>query len=557
MKKLLYLFIFTFLSSNLLAQTLPVGTPLLEEYYQIAHLNGELDSTISFTVRPLSLSAAKNIFNPEDEQASWLKWDGVKTFAHGKGKLQILPFSWQSQYNSHHPYGWNDGSMIPAKGYQTQVSAGIYAQWGPLSVQLRPELVWAANKEFEGFNTEHADITWWWYYWRLLNLIDLPERFGDEIYRKASWGQSSIRLNFDPISIGLSNENLWWGPGKRNSLIMSNNAPGFKHLTLNTIRPIKTPIGSLEGQIVAGRLESSGFLPPEPNRIAFGFPLYWPKTEDWRYLSGFTLTYQPKWVPGLFLGITRVFQMYHNDMDGRLDDYIPFFQAFQKSNTSEGEKERDQLASVFAKYLLKESKAEIYFEFGRNDHSMNLRDFLMEPEHSRAYMVGFSKLFTLPKKDEFILANLEFTQLSQANSSLIRDAGAWYVHVPVRQGYTHQGKVIGAGIGPGSNLQSMSLSWHRGLKNLGLQFERYVHNNDFYFDAFAHSGDYRKRWVDLSMAATAGWNYKNLLINAKFSTIRSLNYQYWLIDRPWEHTFLQSGQDLFNFQGQLGLTYRF
>jgi hypothetical protein len=48
-------------------------------------------------------------------------------------------------------------------------------------------------------------------------------------FNKAFWGQSSIRLTFGPASIGLSNENIWWGPGIRNSLIMSNNAPGFKH----------------------------------------------------------------------------------------------------------------------------------------------------------------------------------------------------------------------------------------------------------------------------------------------------------------------------------------
>jgi len=38
---------------------------------------------------------------------------------------------------------------------------------------------------------------------------------------------------------------------------MSNTASGFKHISLNTSRPINTPIGSFETQIVAGVLKSS------------------------------------------------------------------------------------------------------------------------------------------------------------------------------------------------------------------------------------------------------------------------------------------------------------
>jgi hypothetical protein len=51
-------------------------------------------------------------------------------------KINLLPVSWTQQYNSHHPFGWNDGVMIPAKGYQTMISAGVYAKVGPLSVRV-------------------------------------------------------------------------------------------------------------------------------------------------------------------------------------------------------------------------------------------------------------------------------------------------------------------------------------------------------------------------------------------------------------------------------------
>ncbi|WP_216072810.1 capsule assembly Wzi family protein, partial [Acinetobacter baumannii] len=65
-------------------------------------------------------------------------------------------------------------------------------------------------------------------------------------YLRVLPGQSSIRLSTGPVSLGISTENLWWGPGCFNALLMSNNAPGFLHLTFNTTRPVKTPIGSFE-----------------------------------------------------------------------------------------------------------------------------------------------------------------------------------------------------------------------------------------------------------------------------------------------------------------------
>lgn len=536
--------------------------PVLEEYIRRSQLNGELDSTISFTVRPLfTVSQAPAVKQVSDSalasESRWFSWNGLKFLHNGRDKIRLLPVTWEQNYTSRHPYGWNDGSMIPARGYQYRVSGGVFAKYGPLSIQLRPEFVRSQNKAFEGFNTEHADIIWNYFYGLYLNQSDIPERFGEGSYTKATWGQSSIRVSFEPISLGISSENLWWGPGRRSSLLMSNNAAGFKHLSLNTTRPVRTLLGSFEGQIIAGRLDNSDFLPSEPNRVAYGKFLYLPKRDDWRYFSGIILTYQPKWTPGLFLGFSRAFQMYGKDVQRKVGDYLPFLQPFQKKNTNEYFRERDQLVSIFSRYLLRESKAEIYFEYGFNDHSEDLRDFLLDPEHSRAYIIGFSKLLPLSRKNEFINANLEVTQLSQGASSLLRDAGAWYVHGQVRQGYTNKGQVLGAGIGPGSNLQSFSVSWNKKLKGIGLQFERLVHNNDFYNTAWAHNKDFRKRWVDLSASTNVEWDYKNLLINARASVIRSLNYQYWLVDRPWEGIYFQSGQDVFNFQGQLGITYRF
>jgi hypothetical protein len=541
-------------------QSIPVGSIALEDYYRRQQLLGNLDSTVSFTVRPLIPSRSfqiKEAVYPDstEERHNLMNVESQFTSGDGKFKAQFLSLNLQTQYNSHHPYGWNDGAMIPAKGLQTLISAGIYAEYGPLTIQFMPELVFAANSAFDTFNKNHYDIITARYY-DFYNNIDLPARFGKSAYNKAYWGQSSIRLNYESLSFGLSTENLWWGPGMRNSLLMSNNAPGFKHLTLNTRKPIKTPVGSFEGQIIAARVENSGFGVLEPERDHFSNPLYLAKRDDWRYLAGLVLTWQPKWVPGLFLGLTRSSQNYSKDLN-KFGEYLPFFSSKKQNNADEAISKRDQRNSYFMRWLWPEEHAEIYFEYGRNNYSGDGKDLMLEPAVSRAYVFGLRKLFPFgSRKDESLMFNIEVTQMQETDLDKVKAAKGWYTSSHIRHGYTNRGEVLGAGIGPGANLQSLEVSWVKGLKRLGLQFERYVHNNDFYYYAYYDSKDWRRHWTDLSLAAVGEWNYKNLIFNAKLQGINSLNYQWYLKQEAGE-PYTRPGVDAFNLQVQAGLTYRF
>ena len=539
---------------QLYAQTIPVGFPVIEDYYRRAQLLGQIDSSISFTSRPFfPIDALKidNSFDPDKtlKDNRWTDFDGIYRLGKKKVTVKLLPITIFQQFNSDHAAGINDGIMIPARGYQTLISAGVFLKYGPLSIQLRPELVYAENKAevkkvFDGIPyNSHIDSLYSNYNYTYG--IDLPDRYGDKPFQKMALGQSNIRLTFGSVSIGVSNENLWWGPGMQNSLLMTNNAPGFKHLTLNTVKPIRTPIGSFEGQIIAGRLESSGFSSVIPN--------------NWRYLNGIVLSYQPRWVSGLFLGITRCFQSYGNNMGKTIGDYLPIFIPVGKKSGGGANidpHDRDQLASLFMRWIWVKGHGEIYFEYGREDHAWNLRDLMMEPTSSAAYILGMRKLIPLTKnKNEYIQVNLELTQLEMDNITINRLGGPWYTHTPIIQGYTNYSQVIGAGIGPGSNLQTFNISWNKNLKSIGLQFERFVHNNDFFQ---ANIKDIRSNWVDLSGAILSEWTYKNLVLNMKLEFIRSKNYKWQYMPIPsnsldyWNKT-----HDVFNFHGQLGVTYRF
>lgn len=522
-----------FFSFKSYCQTISVSDNLMQDHYRVSQLAGDMDSNVSLNLRPISYSLVKSPSG--GQEFSLLPKDIIKK--SDLFQVKILPITFNQQYNSSNSYGWNDGLMIPAKGYQNYISAGFFVKAGPLTIQAQPEFVYASNPEYLVGNDKVASDRYSSYISLNNYGADLPAYYETENFTKLGVGQSSIRLNFGPASLGISSENLWWGPGRRTALIMSNNARGFRYITLNTSHPIITPIGALEGQIIAGRLENSNSS------------LNLNKKQDWRYLSGMIFNYQPKWVPGLSVGLTRVFQIYNTDING-LNDYVPLFQPFEKKRSEEDGKRRDQLTSVFAKYIFKEAHAEVYAEFARNDHSFNVRDFLQEPQHSRAYLFGFQKLISAFEVDENFLISAEVTRLSQPLNRSLRSAGTWYVH-DINQGYTNGGEVLGAGTGPGGNLQNFEFSWLKGLKKIGIQIERFEHNRDYYQEILDPGDNYKEQWVDLSAGVLVNWNFKNLMGRSKIAGVQSLNYlwQTGIDDLPQRNQF--------NLHANIGLFYYF
>lgn len=539
------------------AQSLSVGSGATEDYFRRAQLQGKVDTNVSFTIRPLFPASYKFLDNQADTGLNGFNWMGVHNYYNDAGiKVATLPIGIQTQFNAHHPYGWNDGPMIPAKGFQTMVSFGFFAEYGPLTIQIKPEVVVAQNATFDTFNKNQYDAIFARYY-DIYNNIDLPVRFGTQSYSKFFAGQSSIRLNYRAWSVGLSTENLWWGPGIRNSLLMSNSAPGFPHVTLNTLRPVKTAIGSFEGQLIAGRLSNSGYAPLVPDHTYFGTDLYVLKPDYWRYLSGIILTWQPKWVPGLFLGYDQSAQMYGKDLGG-LKSYLPLFSSVKSTVSPDNQiNKKDELSSMFARWIWLQEHAEIYFEYGHYNNADDLYQTLLDPGKTRAYIFGVRKL--LPFKnlpDQNIMVNFELTQLQGTSVGNVTAGKEWYVSQGVRQGYTNQGQMLGAGIGPGGNLQSLDVSWVKGLKRLGLQIERYAHDNDFYYYAFYDSKNYSQHWVDMSLAFSGEWDYKSFIFNARLAGIQSLDYQ-WAVTQNGDDITFSHQLHQFNLQLQAGFTYRF
>lgn len=459
------------------------------------------------------------------------------------GKWELLPMRLMSQFNTNHPFGWNRAGFMQAKGLQTQLSGGVYAEWGIFSAQIKPEYTYSANPQYEYGNGYGAAI------------------YNQNIQRIRA-GQSSFRLNYKVLSVGISSENLWWGPGIYNSLLMSNNAPGFWHLTFNSRKPLKTPIGDFEWQLIGGKLveDTSALLeiknlttnyynPQNYGGLGNSGP-YDPK-QKWRYLSGLTINWHPKWVEGLFIGINRVGYSYIDNIDSSglpfMKKYFPvLFGAFRQNypygnDTASHPVRYKQIVSANFRWLFPKSHFEVYGEYGAHDNTYNLRDLTINVQHASAYTIGFKKLYPL-QKTFWLDIGAELTNLAQSTNYLTRLAGYWYQY---QGGYTNQNRIIGAGVGSGNNVFTWQTSVMRGYDKIGFSFQQVKFDpvpadpglplttlglRDFYWKDYVfgiHAQKKYKRFLAyLQIQAASVKNYRWVEGNNTFNLIAFLDVQY-------------------------------
>ncbi|MDH5609819.1 MAG: hypothetical protein OEY56_10090, partial [Cyclobacteriaceae bacterium] len=158
------------------SQTISMGMPVIEDFARREQLKGNLDLSYSFSLRPIVNTNITHFGSASIDSIPW----SLPILSEKRDwlKLSLLPIQSRYIYNSHHPYGSNDGAMIRARGVQSLLSGGLDGKIGPLSFQFRPEWVIAQNKNYEGFPETYSPNVWRIYYSSILNRIDLPEQMG-------------------------------------------------------------------------------------------------------------------------------------------------------------------------------------------------------------------------------------------------------------------------------------------------------------------------------------------------------------------------------------------
>jgi hypothetical protein len=289
--------------------------------------------------------------------------------------------------------------------------------------------------------------------------------------RRLRPGQSSILADVGVVTVGFSTENEWWGPGIDNALVLSNNAPGFPHLLIRSAHPISTRLGNLDFRWLVGGLTASAFFDTATVR---------PK----RSIAAAAIAIRPRGMENLSIGLARsVFvessgwgQNFVRWLDIFRDTGHPNLGAPYDSTLRPGG--REQLYSAFARWALPASGAEIYGEWGRLDFPRGFRDLLVQPNRGQAYTLGLQWTRPVRPQGSTLHFRIENTSLEQSLALRNKFAGVWYTSRRVLEGYTNEGQVIGAAVGPGSSGQTLELNYLLPAGFFGLEVGRSRYNED-------------------------------------------------------------------------------
>ena len=243
-----------------------------------------------------------------------------------------------------------------------------------------------------------------------------------------------------------------------------------------------------------------------------------------RYFNGLAISYQPAFMKNVSFGITRSFQNYsNNNIKVFIPKYLPVVSSFFGSAYNDTIN-RDQLLSFNTRWIFPKNHAEVYFEFGYNDAKDNFRDLMVDMSHSSGYIFGFKKLSYLNNMD-YIDFGTEVTRMAQTPSFLMRNAGNFYEHGRVVEGYTNQNQIMGAGSGFGNNMQTANISWNRAWNKFGIIFNHISQNpTQIVTSDIANLGIRTIKWDDYSFGIQTRYRYRNILFSANLEYVNSKNY---------------------------------
>ena len=477
----------------------------------------------------------------------------------GKGlMLKFNPLIYQVQSNTKIPVNHTSNFLIPNVGMQEVFSWGLNLNAGSiLEINFQPVRYETENLPFGQYPSYSKEWVWYYYF---LNRIDQPLRFSDKPIRQDYLGQSYISLRAGKLTLALSNENKWWGPSSFNPLVLGSNAPGFAHLSLRSNRPIQTKLGTFSFEMIAGLLENSGVAPPDTNRVNIynGQRLYVPKLNKQRYATGLIYSFQPRGIPGLTLGLTKL-AMTYRDETNRTFDLLPISGFFgDRISALERENKKASMGSWFLRYHMPKSLAEVYVEYGRGDQSLHVWNIIQEDAYTRGFTAGLKKSIPFKKRPgHYLQFGTELTNLSLPTREQVReqDPKSWYIDDYVRQGFTHRGYLLGSQLGPGTNSQNLYIQYLHGLNRIGVRFIRTIHNLDYYhYTSYYLTDHFNQYWVSAAAMVYSTWYLKNFSVNLNYGMQRELNYQ-WDWVRYTDIGFENIGNDKYNFSVNVMLSY--
>lgn len=483
-----------------------------------------------------NLGTKKTLWKSSAENTNWFT-NGLKRSV----ALKIYGPEWFNSYNTAAPYGQNDGALWQGKGYNTGLTAGVRLEAYGFEVTVKPQVAFSQNLGFEimpgVYGSEYS------YFWA--GNIDLVQRYGDSSFWTFDWGDTELRWSWNTFTIGFGFQSPWLGPAWLNPMLGSNNSGTYPKFDIGLRRTkVTLPwlgwyIGDIEGRIWCGKLSESDYFDND-------------SSNDYRQLTGFSIAYSPAFLPELTFSINKI-------SIARWDEKsIKYLNPFYDTNAVE-----DQKCSFGLDLIFPSVGFEIYGELGLDDY--NSRGFA-NPFHTAIYTVGakkeisffqkfyFFKKFKIRPEIIFEWNNFEMSQDFQLQWHYM----GYYSHGLIKQGYTQNGQIIGAGSGYFGNSQYLALRTYfsKGDITFFIHFNKpdtnYLNNKgiDTKKDDWISEGKYQyENWGQYKAIRTFGcttnfFATKSLLISTNINGS-------WIINS----TYKQQDKDFGNYYFSLSLKY--
>ena len=434
---------------------------------------------------------------------------------------------WFNSYNTAAPYGQNDGALWQGKGYNTALTTGLRLEGYGFELTFKPQISWSQNREFESNKAVYpSPYSYTFHAGTVYHAIDLVQRYGDKSFFTYDWGDTEVRWTWNTLTFGFGTQNPWLGPAYLNPMLGSNNAPGYFKFDAGLRKTeVKIPflgwsLGYIEGRIWLGQLEESDYFDTNPDN-------------NKRMLTGMSASYNPSFIPGLTVGLNRVFMTYWKKEN--IKYILRLFTTSRSNALAVSGNDEDQKFSIFLDWTFSKIGFNIYGEFGRDDFSFNEKS---NPFHTAIYTIGAKQIIPLPfgLKSELNIEwnNFEMSQDFQFQWSYL----GYYSHGFVNQGYTNNGQVLGAGYGWAGNSQFIQYKVYYLKGFTAIKFHRYCPNNNSIYSqtvttiADAEVGPIFKKWYSnfethyLFGLQTSLFCTKELYINLEFNYIKIYHQNY-------------------------------
>ena len=490
-----------------------------------------------------NLGTTYTLWSPASPAENWFT-RGIKQGLTAR----IYGPEWFNSYNTAAPYGQNDGALWQGRGYNTVLTAGLRLEGYGFELTFKPQVSFSQNLAFDtNLDVYPNPYSYTFYSNTAGNVvylpIDLVQRYGDSAFWNFDWGDSEIRWTWHSLTFGFGTQNPWLGPAYLNPMLGSNNAGGYLKFDAGlrkteVILPfLGWNIGYIEGRIWVGQLEESNYFDNNPDN-------------NKRMLTAMSASYNPSFIPGLTIGLNRIFMTYWRTENLK---YILRLFTASTSNAFLTGNDEDQKVSIFAQWSFAKIGFKVYGEFGIDDFSSN---FLTNPFHTAIYTIGL--LQSIPIKKDlrselcFEWNNFEMSQDFQLQWTYL----GFYAHGFVSQGYTHKGQILGTGTGWAGNSQFLQYKIYYPQGYTSIKFLRYCPNNNAVYcqgvatPSDAVDGPIHKTWY-ANFETYLDWGIEsNYYITPDLNANFSFDYIY-IIRRNY------TDLPLHNFSGKLQLKYNF